>query len=305
QTGAVLLSVTRGDVNGHQETIWGAKLSADGATLVTRSYEKVMVRNIQTGAVLFTVTRGDVNSHRDNIWGAKLSPDGATLMTFSCDKVIVRNIQTGAVLCTVARGDVNGHQDYIYDAQLSADGATLVTRSYDKVMVCNAQTGAVLLSVTRGDVNGHQDRIYGAQLSADGATLMTYSDDKTMYHNLPIIIHSGQNLLNKYYTEINNANKTVSIYQTNFTEETANNLSLEQIYAAVYAQQHGQEYPKISIVFAELEDRIQALFIEAPEVIEAPQPGQGASDPAPAVITTNTTSTLEIQQALPNPASDY
>ena len=191
-------------------------------------------------------------------------------MTRSNDKVTVRNAQNGAVLCAVTRDDANGHQEWILDAQLSTDGNILMTQSYDKVMVHNTQTGALLFSVAQGAANVHQEHIYDAQLSSDGNTLMIRSWDKIMRHNLPITVHLRQKPLSEFITEINHGSKTVSIYQQDFTEELARDLSLEQIYAAIYAQQHNQEFPKISIIFAGKNDQMQAIFIEAPEVIIAP-----------------------------------
>ena len=171
-------------VNGHQEHIWNPQLSPNGNILITHSFDKVMVHDVQSGDVLYVVTRGDAHGHQKHIYDAQLSTDGNILMTQSYDKVMVHNIQTGALLFSVAKGAANGHQNDILDAQLSADGTTLMTQSHDKVMVCNTQTRAVLFTVDRGDAHGHQEWIVGAQLSPNGNILMTYSFDKVMVHDV-------------------------------------------------------------------------------------------------------------------------
>ena len=121
-----------------------------------------------------------------------------------------------------------------------------------------------MFTVNQGAANGHQHNIKSFKLSADNTVLVTCSYDKKIYHNLTMYwIKSNAGI--KFITDIDNKNKTVSVFQVNFIEEIVNTLSLEQIQQAVYAQQHNQDYPKIVITPAAQALGVNIEFKESTE----------------------------------------
>jgi WD40 repeat protein len=154
-------------LSGHDDVVYSARYSPDGARIVTASHDKTArIWDARTGAQLAVLS-----GHADSLYSAAYSPDGTRIVTASADKTArIWDAATGAEVTLLS-----GHEDRVNSAGYSPDGSHIVTASNDKTArVWDARTGAPLTVLV-----GHQDRINSAAYSPDGTRIVTASNDKT------------------------------------------------------------------------------------------------------------------------------
>ena len=199
-------------LKGHTSLISCSRLSSDGKTFITGSWDKT--------AIIWDVAtwkeRAVLKGHTDLISCITLSRDGKTLITGSADKTVrIWDVATGqqrivlkghkshtglisciklsrddktlitgsedntAIIWDVATGKelalLKGHTNWISCITLSRDGKTLITGSLDNT----ARIWDVATGQERAVLKGHTDWIMFLTLSSDGKMIITGSKDKT------------------------------------------------------------------------------------------------------------------------------
>jgi WD40 repeat protein/energy-coupling factor transporter ATP-binding protein EcfA2 len=152
---------------GHQDCVWTAAFSPDGARIVTASGDHTArLWDGKTGAVLAIL-----EGHQSAVLSAMASPDGTRIVTASSDHTArLWDGKTGTVFTTL-----RGHRSAILSAMFSPDGARIVTASEDHTArVWDGKTGAPLATLA-----GHKGTVECAAFSSDGALIVTGSDDGT------------------------------------------------------------------------------------------------------------------------------
>ncbi|HET6975811.1 MAG TPA: TIR domain-containing protein [Pyrinomonadaceae bacterium] len=155
-------------LSGHAGMVRGCAVSADGATIVSASYDETLkVWDGRRGAERFTL-RG----HAGWVNGCAVSADGATIVSASHDGTLkVWDGRSGA-----ERFTLRGHAGWVIGCAVSADGATIVSASYDRTLkVWDGRSGA-----ERFALRGHAGWMTGCAVSADGATIVSASYDGTL-----------------------------------------------------------------------------------------------------------------------------
>ncbi|HEX7329902.1 MAG TPA: NB-ARC domain-containing protein [Pyrinomonadaceae bacterium] len=155
-------------LTGHEGAMFGCSMSADGATIVSASYDKTLkVWDGRSGAERFTL-RG----HGGEMTGCAISADGETIVARSRDGTLtVWDVRSGT-----ERFTLRGHAGRINGCAVSADGATIVSASADKTL----KVWDGLNGMERLTLRGHASRVNGCAVSADGATIVSASDDHTL-----------------------------------------------------------------------------------------------------------------------------
>jgi WD40 repeat protein len=148
----------------HQDTVYSAAFSQDGAQILTASWDKT--------AKLWDATSGKLIAsfnHRGAVNTAVFSPDGNQILTASADKT--------AKLWEAASAKLIGsfaHQGTVNTAAFNPDGARILTASADhSARVWDVVSGKLLASF------GHQGEVNSAVFSPDGTRVLTASADKT------------------------------------------------------------------------------------------------------------------------------
>jgi eukaryotic-like serine/threonine-protein kinase len=155
-------------LSGHQDIVYFASYSPDGARVVTASRDHTArIWDARTGAQLAVLS-----GHTDIVYCAVYSPDGTRIVTASRDHTArIWDAYTGAQLAVLS-----GHDDGINSVAYSPDGTRIVTASFDKsARIWNAGTGAQIAMLS-----GHHERVYSGAYSPDGTRIVTASWDKTV-----------------------------------------------------------------------------------------------------------------------------
>ena len=259
RTGEHIFSVDRSN-DPQGEKIQGFSLSGNNSTLAICSLDKVMVYNVRTGEHLLSVNTDAFDGHTQNIQDALLNHNGTALVARSYNKVTVHNVQTG--VCTLSVD--TGVRDFspALSLDLSPDGSFVVIHSYrnNDIRIYNVENGNEVFSLPRDAFSDHKDTI---SVKFKNGMLVTKSNDKVKEHLLPLKIVVPQKQMNKLCADCDEK-KVVSVFQSNFTEEIIEKLSLAQINAVVYAQQYNQEYPKIVIIPDVQNMKVDVQFVEEP-----------------------------------------
>ena len=151
----------------HEDVVYRARFSPDGARIVTASEDKTArVWDVATGEPL-----GEPMRHEAGVSAASFSPDGARIVTACGDSTVrVWDAATGKPL-----GEPMRHENTVNEASFSPDGGRIVTASWDHTArVWDAATGKPL-----GEPIRHEDTVYSASFSSDGAWIVTASGDHT------------------------------------------------------------------------------------------------------------------------------
>jgi WD40 repeat protein len=156
---------------GHTGLVNAAAFSADGARIVTASWDATArVWDATTGAALTRLI-----GHKAWVHSAAFSPDGTRVVTASWDKTArIWDAATGAVLATLS-----GHTGPVNGAAFSPDGSRLVTASNDNTArLWDAKTGVLLATLAGHDeVAVSSDAAIGLLASEVGA-----ADDRIVKH---------------------------------------------------------------------------------------------------------------------------
>nr|WP_045120537.1 protein kinase [Haliangium ochraceum] len=152
----------------HDEAVYSASFSPDGAHLVSTSADKTVRvwRADGTGEPL--ILRG----HDEAVISASFSPDGAHIVSASADKTVRVWRADGQGQPLILRG----HDEAVYSASFSPDGAHIVSASEDKtvrVWRADGQSEPLILS-------GHDEPVFSTSFSPDGAHIVSASEDKTV-----------------------------------------------------------------------------------------------------------------------------
>jgi WD40 repeat protein len=154
-------------LSGHTERLTSAAFSADGARIVTSSFDKTArVWNAATGQQLMLLSgpMARVNS-------AGFSPDGSRIVTAAYDNMA--RVWDAATRRQTAL--LEGHADRVWSAAFSPDGTRVVTSSFDKsARIWDAASGRQLALLS-----GHTNLVATAAFSADGMRIVTASNDST------------------------------------------------------------------------------------------------------------------------------
>jgi WD40 repeat protein len=109
------------ELEGHEETVWSASFSADGAHVVTASSDKTArVWDLRGDRPTFVELEG----HEETVWSASFSADGTHVVTASSDRTarvwrvfpnateLIRIVRVGLSRClSQAQRDVYGLSD--------------------------------------------------------------------------------------------------------------------------------------------------------------------------------------------------
>jgi len=160
-------SKVRSTLTGHEGAVGTVAYSADGARLLTASYDGT-VRIWDPGSPADPLV---LKGHEDLIETAAFSPDDSLVVSASFDGTArVWDSASGLELVTLA-----GHRGAVHDVAFSPDGQLIVTAGDDQTArVWDAGTGAQL-----SILEGHTRPVYDASFSPDGSLIVTASDDDT------------------------------------------------------------------------------------------------------------------------------
>ena len=267
-------------------TLKNLQFSPDGSLLAIHSLNNVKVYKISSGFHLFSVLRDNRDGHLTDIQTAFFSPDSSLLITHSLDKVIAHNTSDGSCKFSVSKNNYNGHLQEILDCSFNSNGSCFFTQSYDKVIVYTTFDFTPVLSIRKGDRNGHVSDIHCAYFSSDDndddvKLIITHSQDKSVYYNildgthyftgeckLPFGVLKHLSRKNFKYGEIvddfpirivtdsmiftyclNGHIFTIYSYKRDCSEDIVRSpdLSLSNIYQAVFAQRQGLDYPTLTM----------------------------------------------------------
>jgi WD40 repeat protein len=147
----------------HDDHVWAAAFSPDGARVVTGSADHTAALwDAATGARLATLRHDDV------VYGVAFSPDGKLVATASWDgSARLWDAATGTLVRRLP------HENRVYHVAFSRDGTRLVTPSRDgTAAVWDVATGARVLSL-----GPHPAQVDVAELSPDGTRVLTAARD--------------------------------------------------------------------------------------------------------------------------------
>jgi WD40 repeat protein len=154
-------------LEGHDKPVLSAAFSADGASIVTASYDRTArIWDAKTGR-----ERATLRGHEGELMSARFSPDGKHIVTASLDNTAsIWNVATGEVETTL-----DGHTSGVASAVYSADGARIVTASFDSsARMWDAASGTHLATF-----DGHTSKLWAAAFSSDGRRIVTAGYDQT------------------------------------------------------------------------------------------------------------------------------
>jgi WD40 repeat protein/serine/threonine protein kinase len=148
----------------HQDIIWDAAFSPDGARILTASADNT--------AKLWDAASGKLIAsfdHQGWVWHAQFSPDGTRILTPSADHTAkLWDAASGELIASFA------HKGAVYDAAFSPNGTRILTASADHTAkLWDAASGKLIASFT------HQGIVWDAAFGPDGTRILTASADNT------------------------------------------------------------------------------------------------------------------------------
>ena len=155
-------------LDGHNGSVWGVALSADGSRAVSASQDQTLrVWDVHEGACV-TVLEG----HTGPVRAVALSADGSRAVSASQDQTLrVWDVHEGACVTVL-----EGHTGPVTAVALSADGSRAVSASQDQTLrVWDVHEGACVTVL-----EGHTGPVTAVALSADGSRAVSASQDQTL-----------------------------------------------------------------------------------------------------------------------------
>jgi len=149
---------------GHQDVVYHAAFSPDGARILTASWDKTArVWEANSGKLIISL------AHQGAVNAASFSPDGTQILTASADKTAkLWEAASGKLIASFA------HQDSVNAAAFSPDGTRILTAGADKTAkLWDANSGKLIASFA------HQGSVNAAEFNSDGTRILTASADKT------------------------------------------------------------------------------------------------------------------------------
>jgi WD40 repeat protein len=155
-------------LSGHEFWVRGCAISADGAVIVSASWDGTLrIWDARTGAERFMLT-----GHTDLVNDCAISADGMVVVSASKDHTLkVWDAPTGT-----ERFTLTGHTNWVWGCAISADGAVIVSASKDSTLkTWDGHTGDERFTLT-----GHTAPLNDCAISADGTTIVSASEDHTL-----------------------------------------------------------------------------------------------------------------------------
>ncbi len=167
----VLLGADRKDglvLEGHTDVIHALAFSADGKTLASCGYDRlVKLWDVTTGKLI-----RDLKDHSDAVYSVCFSPDGKLLASGGADRAVkVWDVSTGHRLYTLGEST-----DWVYAVAWHPDGKHIAAAGVDRsirVWEVDREGGKVVFSVF-----AHEAAVTKLVYSADGKTLYSLGDDR-------------------------------------------------------------------------------------------------------------------------------
>ncbi|MBI1313961.1 protein kinase [bacterium] len=176
----------RNTASSHTDEVLSVRFSADGAKLLTASYDMTArLWNVESGAQLRRFL-----GHTWWVWDAEFSPDEKTIVTAGQDgKAFLWDTETGE-----PGAPFTGHDGPIFSASFSPDGVYVATGGYDKRVLIwkpadvrpydfrrlQSKNGNVIPEPRFTALDGHSGPVRSVRYSEDGQFLISGSDDNTI-----------------------------------------------------------------------------------------------------------------------------
>jgi WD40 repeat protein len=163
-----LATFERQTLAGHADSIYGVQFSADGQTLLSYGYDRVLITwDLQLGKPKQTL-----KSHTGAVFGAAYSPDGNIIASVSADQTIkLWNAASGARLLTLTEPTKG-----LYAVAFHPRGQELAAAGIDK-MIRLYEWNGTQARLKRASF-AHDASILALAYSPDGATLYSSSEDR-------------------------------------------------------------------------------------------------------------------------------
>jgi WD40 repeat protein len=167
-TAALVASLVRVVLSGHDDWVRGVAWSPDSRRLATGSNDRTVRMWDPVSGRELAVLHGHANWVRGVAW----SPDGRRLASASNDRTArIWDPDNGTELAVL-----RGHDDEVWELAWSPDGRRLATGSRDRTARIWDATSGTELAVLRG----HDEEVRGVAWSPDGRQLVTASADYTV-----------------------------------------------------------------------------------------------------------------------------
>jgi WD40 repeat protein len=165
---------------GHQDTVFGVAVSADGQTFVSGSEDRTVKIWKKDGSLVATL-----KGHQDNVTTVAVSADGQTIVSGSDDNTIKVWRRNGSLVTTI-----KGYEDWVTEVVISADGQTIVAADRGKTVKVWRRDGS-LITIFKTHYIDTSNMTYEKRIdynyknvsvgvSADGQTIVSGNDDKTV-----------------------------------------------------------------------------------------------------------------------------
>ncbi len=165
-------------VDAHKDMIYDLAFSADGKTLATTGYDRIIkLWNLTSepgASAPGPPTVRELKDHSDSVYGLAFSPDGKLLASASADRAVkVWNVASGKRLYTLSEAT-----DWLYAVAWHPQGKQLAAAGVDKsirVWEVDSSGGKLAHSIF-----AHEGPVARLAYSADGQVLYSLAEDRTV-----------------------------------------------------------------------------------------------------------------------------